>query len=95
MSLVVVETNEVALEHGDGDFADCRDVDGGLLLDLVAVKVLEGREVDADGSITDQVRGDLVGGRGDTGDDNIREGEDIFNGQGRLGNLFIMRMRVC
>ena len=62
MSLVIVETDEVALEHGDGDFADGRDVDGGLLLDLVAVKVLEGREVDADGSVADQVRGDLVGG---------------------------------
>lgn len=95
MGLVVVETDEVALEHGDGDFADGRNVNGGLLLNLVAVKVLVGREVDADGSIADQVRGDLVGGRGDTGDDNVREGKDILNSQGRLGNLFIMRVGVC
>lgn len=95
MGLVVVETDEVALEHGDGDFANGRNVNGGLLLNLVAVKVLVGREVDADGSVADQVRGDLVGGRGDTGDDNVREGKDILNSQGRLGNLFIMRVGVC
>lgn len=42
LELVVVKTDEVAFQHGNGDLADSGDVDGSLLLDLIAVKVLEG-----------------------------------------------------
>lgn len=87
LKLVVVQADEVSLQHGNGDLANSGDVDGGLLLDLIAIKVLEGREVDADSTIADQVRGNLVGGRGDTGDDNIGQGQDILDLQRSLGHL--------
>lgn len=87
LSLVVVQANQVALQHGNSDLSNCWNIDGSLLLDLIAVKVLEGGKVDADSSIANQVGRNLVRRRRDTGDDNVRERENILDLESSLRNL--------
>lgn len=70
--------DQVAQQTCDRHLADGGDVDGCLLLDSRAVKVAVRREVDANGAVADQLRGHLIAFDGNTGDDDVADGQHLL-----------------
>jgi len=82
---VLVETQDVALKHGNGDLANEGDIgDAGHLEQRSLVHILERGHIDDGGARAHPGRGQLVRLGGHAGDDHIRL---AARGFGRLGSF--------
>lgn len=84
--------DQVSQQAGNCHLTDGGDVDGGLLLDCGGIEVAERGEVDAHGTLTDEIRADLVLLGGDAADDDIADGENLLEAPTLLVGDLVARL---
>lgn len=70
--------HKVAQKHSNGNLANAGDINTGLLLNRGTVKVLEAGEVDAHGTVTEQLGGHLELLGRDTANNDVAERQDVL-----------------